>query len=116
MIASFALRRLLLAAALFGPMSAWSQSGCENQCMADYRYHTYPIDQRGCMRTIAPGRCIEETIANAREYCRSRCAAGLAPPQREEISIPPGTIVPDSNRNPNPNRRPTDSVGSGTRG
>lgn len=100
MITSFGLRRLLLVAALFGPMSAWSQSDCEKQCLSNYQSTTYPGDQQMCMRSRAPGRCIDETIANARNYCRNACVSAVAPKEREEVRVgtPRSESMPDSDR------------------
>lgn len=54
---------------------AFAQSDCESRCMDDYGRTRYPSDQNLCMRSSAPGRCLDETRANARNYCRDRCNA-----------------------------------------
>lgn len=67
----------LIAILLFGSVPAWSQSDCEKRCVLNYNHTRYPSDQRICMESPSPGRCIKETMDNAKEYCRIGCAAGF---------------------------------------
>lgn len=67
----------LIAILLSGTSPAWSQSDCEKRCILNYNHTRYPSDQRICMDSPSPGRCIKETMNNAKEYCRIGCAAGF---------------------------------------
>jgi hypothetical protein len=62
---------------MLGTSPAWSQSDCEKRCILNYNHTRYPSDQRICMESPSPGRCIKETMDNAKEYCRIGCAAGF---------------------------------------
>lgn len=66
---------------------AFAQNDCESRCVKDYGDNRYPTDQNLCLRNSAPGRCIDETWANARNFCRDRCNANYQAPAEKPAPV-----------------------------
>lgn len=93
---------------------AVAQSDCETRCMDNYTTTRYPSDQNLCMRSSAPGRCLDETRANARNFCRDRCNANYqAPAEKPAPALNLKGIQTPNTREPIPQPPPSTS---GTRG